>query len=222
MNRYAVIVAGGTGSRFGSTLPKQFVPLNGEPVLMHSVRAFHIYDPTVEIIVVLPNEYLTLWNDICRQHEFNVPHRIAIGGENRFESVKNALHTIKEAEGLVAVHDGARPLVDQQTIADGFNTAERCGSAIPVIPVTDSIRQLDRQGSHTISRDTLVAVQTPQVFNLSLLKEAYNTAYSPMFTDDASVVEYRGTEVALYKGNVRNIKITHPDDIKIAEIILNK
>lgn len=222
MNRYAVIVAGGTGSRFGSTLPKQFVPLNGEPVLMHSVRAFHIYDPTVEIIVVLPNEYLTLWNDICRQHEFTVPHRIAIGGENRFESVKNALHTIKEAEGLVAVHDGARPLVDLQTIADGFNTAERCGSAIPVIPVTDSIRQLDRQGSHTISRDTLVAVQTPQVFNLSLLKEAYNTAYSPMFTDDASVVEYRGTEVALYKGNVRNIKITHPDDIKIAEIILNK
>lgn len=222
MNRYAVIVAGGTGSRFGSTLPKQFIPLNGEPVLMHSVRAFHIYDPTVEIIVVLPNEYLTLWNDICRQHEFTVPHRIAIGGENRFESVKNALHTIKEAEGLVAVHDGARPLVDLQTIADGFNTAERCGSAIPVIPVTDSIRQLDRQGSHTISRDTLVAVQTPQVFNLSLLKEAYNTAYSPMFTDDASVVEYRGTEVALYKGNVRNIKITHPDDIKIAEIILNK
>lgn len=222
MNRYAVIVAGGTGSRFGSTLPKQFVPLNGEPVLMHSVRTFHAYDPTMEIIVVLPNEYQTLWNDICKQYQFTIPHRIVVGGENRFESVKNALYSIKETEGFVAVHDGARPLIDRQTISDGFGTAERCGSAIPVIPVTDSIRQLDRQGSHTINRDTLVAVQTPQVFKLTLLKEAYNTAFSPMFTDDASVVEYRGTDVTLYKGNVRNLKITHPDDIKIAEIILKK
>ncbi len=222
MNRYAVIVAGGTGSRFGSTLPKQFVPLNGEPVLMHSVRTFHAYDPTMEIIVVLPNEYQTLWNDICKQYQFTIPHRIVVGGENRFESVKNALYSIKETEGFVAVHDGARPLIDRQTISDGFGTAERCGSAIPVIPVTDSIRQLDRQGSHTINRDSLVAVQTPQVFKLALLKEAYNTAFSPMFTDDASVVEYRGTDVTLYKGNVRNLKITHPDDIKIAEIILKK
>ena len=120
----------------------------------------------------------------------------------------------------MAVHDGARPLVTERIIADGFDTAERTGTAIPVVAVTDTIRQLDRTGSHTVNRESLVAVQTPQVFNLRLLRDAYSTPPSPIFTDDASVVEYRGNDVTLFKGDVDNIKITHPNDLKIAELII--
>lgn len=221
MKKFAIIVAGGSGSRFGSTLPKQFVLLAGEPLLMRTIRAFHNYDPAMQIIVALPAEHITLWTDLCSQYDFTIDVKVVEGGASRFESVKNALFSITEADGLVAVHDGARPLVSQRVIGDGFITAEGCGTAIPVVPVTDSIRQLDRQGSHSVNRDTIVAVQTPQVFNLKLLKDAYAVPFSPIFTDDASVVESRGVDVALYKGDVENIKITHPNDIRIAEMIIN-
>lgn len=220
MKKYAIIVAGGSGSRFGSTLPKQFALLCGEPVLMRTIRAFYAYDPHTNIIVALPAEHISLWNDLCRQHSFRIGVTVVEGGASRYESVKNALSAIDSADGIVAVHDGARPLVTERTIADGFDTAERTGSAIPVVAVTDTIRQLDRQGSHTINRESLVAVQTPQVFNLRLLRDAYSTPPSPIFTDDASVVEYRGNDVTLYKGDVDNIKITHPNDLKIAELII--
>lgn len=219
MTKYAIIVAGGIGSRFGTTIPKQFVLLGGKPLLMHSIRAFYEYDSRIRIVVALPSEYIPLWNDLCKQYKFPIRHSITEGGKNRFESVSNALHSIKEAEGLVAIHDGARPLISKTTIQNGFDTAERCGTAIPVIPVTDSIRQLDRQGSHHINRDTLVAVQTPQIFQIGILKDAYSTAYSPLFTDDASVVEYRGVPITLYNGSTDNLKITHPNDLKIAELI---
>lgn len=222
MKKYAIIVAGGIGTRFGSTLPKQFVSLKDEPILMHTIRAFHHYDKGISIIVALPTEYISLWHDLCQTHSFAIRHKIAEGGQSRFESVKNALRFIEEPDSLVAVHDGARPLASARLIADSFETAERCGTAIPAIPVTDSIRQLDRNGSHTVSRESLVAVQTPQTFRSGILKDAYNTAYSPLFTDDASVVEYRGTEITLFNGDVDNIKITHPIDIKTAEWILSE
>ena len=220
MKKYAIIVAGGSGSRFGSTLPKQFALLGGEPVLMRTIRAFHAYDPHTDIIVALPTAHISLWNDLCRQHDFSIGVTIVEGRASRYESVKNALSAIESSDGIVAVHDGARPLVTERIIADGFDTAERTGTAIPVVAVTDTIRQLDRTGSHTVNRESLVAVQTPQVFNLRLLRDAYSTPPSPIFTDDASVVEYRGNDVTLFKGDVDNIKITHPNDLKIAELII--
>lgn len=221
MKKYAIIVAGGSGTRFGSTLPKQFIPLGGVPVLMRTIKAFADYDPDINIVVALPSEHLTLWGDLCALRNFAVPHKVVEGGANRFESVRNALFAVNETECLVAVHDGARPLVSRQVIAAGFETAARCGTAIPTVPVTDSIRQLDRNGSHNVSRESLVAVQTPQTFRVEILKEAYTTSFSPLFTDDASVVEFRGTPVTLYPGDVNNIKITHPMDINTAEWILS-
>ena len=220
MEKFAIIVAGGTGARFGSTIPKQFVPLCKEPMLMRTIRAFHAYDPAVTIIVALPTEYVTMWDDLCKAHSFTIPHTIVEGGANRFDSVSHALDAIHADKWLVAVHDGARPLVTRELISNGYETALRCGTAIPTIPVTDSIRQLDRTGSHTLNRDSLAAVQTPQVFDLALLKDAYNTEFSPLFTDDASVVEYRGTQVTLYKGDVNNLKVTHPIDLKTAEWLI--
>ena len=222
MQKFAIIVAGGSGSRFGSTIPKQFSQLAGKPVLMHSIEAFYEFDNGIRIIVVLPSEYIALWNDLCKSHGFAIPHSIVEGGQSRFQSVKNALCAIAETEGIIAVHDGARPLVSKRMIADGFNLALSCGSAIPQIPVTDSIRKLDRNGSHIVDRDSIVAVQTPQIFNLKILKSAYATNFSPIFTDDASVVEYAGTAVSLYDGDNENIKITHPIDLKIAELILSE
>ena len=146
MKKYAIIVAGGSGTRFGSTLPKQFIPLGGVPVLMRTIKAFADYDRDINIVVALPSEHLTLWGDLCALRNFDVPHKVVEGGANRFESVRNALFAVNETECLVAVHDGARPLVSRQVIAAGFETAARCGTAIPTVPVTDSIRQLDRNG----------------------------------------------------------------------------
>lgn len=220
MNRYTIIVAGGSGSRFGATIPKQFVALAGKPLLMHTIKAFHNYDNAMKIIVALPAEHMSLWQDLCLQHSFEIKHLAIEGGSNRFESVRNALETIKDSKGLVAIHDGARPLVTKELIQKGFETAEMCGTAIPAVPVTDSIRQLDRQGSHTVNRESFVAVQTPQIFNLEILQKAYTADYSPMFTDDASVVEFNGQSVTLYDGSSENIKITRPIDLKIAETIL--
>ena len=168
----------------------------------------------------LPAEHMSLWQDLCLQHSFEIKHLAIEGGSNRFESVRNALETIKDSKGLVAIHDGARPLVTKELIQKGFETAEMCGTAIPAVPVTDSIRQLDRQGSHTVNRESFVAVQTPQIFNLEILQKAYTADYSPMFTDDASVVEFNGQSVTLYDGSSENIKITRPIDLKIAETIL--
>lgn len=222
MHKYTIIVAGGSGSRFGSTIPKQFTLLCGKPILMHTISAFHNYDKEMKIVVALPSEHITLWNDLCTQYEFKIKHDIVEGGENRFGSVKNALTSITDADGLVAIHDGARPLVTQRCIDEGFQTAERCGTAVPTVPITDSIRMLDRKGSHMIDRDSLVAIQTPQIFNLRLLKTAYTTPFSPTFTDDASVVEFRGSEITLYSGDFENIKITHPTDVKTAELILSE
>ena len=222
MKKYVIIVAGGTGTRFGGTLPKQFVPLNGIPVLMQTIKAFHDYDPQACLIVALPAQFAGLWEELCRSHQFDIPHKIADGGATRFDSVKKALAAIPENEGLVAVHDGARPLVRSTTIASGFATAESAGSAVPVVPLTDSVRQIDGTDSHAVDRKTLVAVQTPQIFQIDMLKKAYAAAKSDSFTDDASVVEAAGYKIALYDGDAENIKITHPADLKIAEWILTQ
>ena len=224
MKRYAIIVAGGSGSRFGSNTPKQFLPLSGKPVLMHTIDKFAAL-AGVEIIVVLPAAFVGWWHDLCAEYGFATEHRVVVGGTNRFDSVKNAIVTIPVQSGdTIAVHDGVRPLASTELIASAFACAEEKGSAIPVVAVTDSIRRvLDGNGSsEPLSRESLRAVQTPQVFDAVALRSAYNAEYSPFYTDDASVLEHNGGVIHMIDGEVTNIKITHPDDLTIAEMLMKR
>lgn len=220
MDRYAIIVAGGSGTRFGSEVPKQFLPLSGLPVLMRTIAKFA--DCGARVVLVLPASQQEYWHELCDRYSFAVPCRVVPGGDSRFASVRNGLSAISASEGdVVAVHDGVRPLVSPVVIERAFAEASAFGSAVPVVPVTDSIRRIVAGGaSQAMRRDELVAVQTPQTFDAVSLKAAYAVEFSPMFTDDASVYEYAGYEVHLIDGNVENIKITHPCDIAIAENLL--
>ncbi|MCH4155442.1 MAG: 2-C-methyl-D-erythritol 4-phosphate cytidylyltransferase [Muribaculaceae bacterium] len=221
MSKYVIIVAGGSGSRFGSALPKQFLPLNGVPVLIRTISRFAEADSSIHVIVVLPNGQIGNWLELCGAQSFFLAHSIVAGGQSRWQSVKNALDSITVSEGdLIAVHDGVRPLVPVSVIAEAFRVAAKNGSAVPCVPVTDTIRQVTDGSSHILPRRSLMAVQTPQVFNAVDLKKAYDAPFNDDFTDDASVMEAAGHKIALTKGDVRNIKITHPDDLKIAEILL--
>lgn len=219
--RYAIIVAGGSGKRFGSEVPKQFLPLNGKAVLMRTIEKFDQAGAT--IVVVLPAEHQQMWIDMCKETNFDVSHTIANGGSTRFESVKNGIAAIENlAEGdLVAVHDGVRPLASVELINRCFDTAQETGSAIPVVNPSDSIRQVIDDGtSRQLLRSSLRAVQTPQTFKAQLLQGAYDVEESPLFTDDASVVESAGHQVTLVDGEVTNIKITTPIDMIIATQII--
>ncbi|MDR1203113.1 MAG: 2-C-methyl-D-erythritol 4-phosphate cytidylyltransferase [Tannerellaceae bacterium] len=221
MKRYVLIVAGGKGIRMGNELPKQFIPLNGRPVLMHTLERFYRWDISAEIILVLPETHQPYWNMLCKELNCRIPHKLANGGETRFHSVQNGLSLVNEP-GLVAVHDGVRPFVSVEVIEHCFTEAERSGAVIPVVPLVDSIRErYDESGlSRPADRGRLVAVQTPQVFNSDWLFEAYRQAYRPDFTDDASVVEAKGYSVALTPGNQENIKLTTPFDLLVAEVYL--
>ncbi|MEG1539245.1 MAG: 2-C-methyl-D-erythritol 4-phosphate cytidylyltransferase [Muribaculaceae bacterium] len=221
MKRYAIIVAGGKGSRFESTIPKQFVPLRGIPVLMHTIKAFHSTDNSISILLALPKGQIAYWQSLCKEYSFTIPHIIIEGGDTRFQSVKNCLTTISSLDGVVAIHDGVRPLITKEIITKAYEVAEIKGSAIPVIAVTDSIRMKDEHGSKAMKRDNLVAVQTPQTFRCNLIIEAYKTPFSDRYTDDASVFENSGHEIVLIDGNSKNIKITNPFDIALAELLLN-
>lgn len=214
-----LIVAGGKGLRMGGELPKQFLPIGGKPVLMHTVEAFYRYDESIRIIIVLPTEQQEYWKELCLQHQFQIPHQIADGGETRFHSVRNGLELVPD-EGLAGVHDGVRPFVSQQVISDCFTAAETYHAVIPVIGVVESLRRMDGKQSFSVERDRFRLVQTPQVFNAALLKMAYRRPYSETFTDDASVVEAYGTPVHLVEGNRENIKITTPFDLQLANVLL--
>ncbi|MGN1246215.1 MAG: 2-C-methyl-D-erythritol 4-phosphate cytidylyltransferase [Muribaculaceae bacterium] len=228
MKKYAIIVAGGSGTRFGSDVPKQFLPLAGIPVLMHTVRKFAHCN--AQVVLVLPSAQQDYWRELCKNHHFEVECTVATGGSSRFESVKNGLRAVEALAAetcdvgekmVVAVHDGVRPLVSPKVIERAYEEAAIYGSAVPVVAVTDSIRHIEPDGtSRAMRRDELVAVQTPQTFTLDLLHEAYNVELSPLFTDDASVVEAAGHCIHLIEGNHDNMKITHPGDIAIAENIL--
>ena len=220
MMKHVIIVAGGSGKRFGSQIPKQFLPLSGLPVLMHTIRRFARHASSITL--ALPQSQMYYWKELCGHYSFSIPTRIVAGGDSRFESVKNAISSINIGDNdIIAVHDGVRPLVSDKVITDVFNKATENGSAIPAIHVTDSIRMIDNDGfSHAVDRSRLVAVQTPQAFNARLLKKAYDVPFSTAFTDDASVYEYSGHKIHIVDGDARNIKITHPDDIEIAEKIL--
>lgn len=218
-DRYVIVVAGGSGVRMGSDIPKQFMLLGNRPVLMHSINVF--FKAGIEkIILVIPVQYIEYWKSLCNEYSFDVPHKIVQGGLFRSESVKNGLDAITENDAIVAVHDGVRPFVSPETIVKGYEIAERDGTAVPYLDITDSLRAIEGTSSMNVERDKYKAVQTPQCFNLSLLKKAYNKLKQPAFSDDASLVEMLDVPITLYKGNRENIKITTPFDLLVAEAIL--
>ena len=227
MRTVAIIVAGGNGTRFGAEMPKQFLDLSGTPVLMRTIQAFWDCGENevtpFEVIVTLPSSQVGLWRQLCEKHGFVLPHHVVAGGETRWHSVKNALDSLNRScdVDVIAVHDGVRPLVSTDLIRHAINTARRCGSAIPVVMLNDSVRQVDGSISHALDRSSLRAVQTPQAFDSRLLIDAYAQPFEPMFTDDASVVEHYGHSVTLVDGEYQNLKITRPLDLALAEYLLN-
>jgi len=214
-----IIVAGGKGERMQTSVPKQFIELKNIPVLMHTISVFLSYNSKINIIVVLPQTQMENWRELCKKHAFTIQHLVVKGGDTRFESVKNGLRYVGN-KGLIAVHDGVRPLVSHHTIKTCFEEAERCGTAIPVVDAVESIRQIDDDGSCSVDRSKFKLVQTPQVFKAEILQKAYEQVFIPLFTDDAAVVENYGIKINLVKGNRENIKITTPFDLKIAEALL--
>jgi 2-C-methyl-D-erythritol 4-phosphate cytidylyltransferase len=223
MNRVAVIVAGGSGTRMGKELPKQFLELNGKAILIHSINVFlHAY-ADIHINLVLPKEYLELAKEMVKQASISANIMFIEGGATRFESVKNGLKEVRDAE-LIFVHDAVRCLVTPELIKVCAEEADKYGSAIPVVPVRDSMRRIDPadQSSIIVNRENLVVVQTPQTFKKNILLSAFDVDYSPDFTDEASVVEAAGYRVHLVQGEETNIKITFPDDLVYAEWRLNR
>lgn len=224
MKKYAVIVAGGEGNRAGGSVPKQFQEIAGVPMLWWSVRAFHAEDASTEIILVLHPGFFDLWDIIYRElpeadRKINV--HITAGGRSRLESVKNGLMSVDTADNaLVAVHDAARPMIDTAIIKRGWEKATQSKAAVPVTAMTDSIRHLVNGGSITVSRKEFVRVQTPQVFDAKVLKEAYSRILTDEMTDDASVAEAAGYDIALFEGSPYNLKVTNPLDFKIAETLI--
>ena len=219
--RYAIIVAGGRGLRMGGELPKQFLPLCGKPVLMRTLELFE--GEVSRIILVLPEDHIPFWEELCQRYHFTLPHTVALGGETRFHSVRSGLSHLPQA-GLVAVHDGVRPLASRALIRRSFEEAERSGAALPACPVTDSLRLRQDEGkSEAVDRSRYVAVQTPQTFDLGRLQQADEQAYSPLFTDDASVYEAASLGIiTLVAGEETNIKLTTPRDLLLAELLLRE
>ena len=230
MKTIAIIVAGGSGTRFGAEIPKQFLELGGKPILMRTIAAItdrtdaENGDGSFDVIVTLPADQFEQWQQQCAQYSFDVPHRVVAGGETRWHSVKNALDSISDPDDVdvIAVHDGVRPMATADLICRVLDTARKTGSAIPVVPLNDSVRQVEGEGgSHALDRSSLRAVQTPQAFDARLLLEAYRQPFEPTFTDDASVVERLGHSVTLVEGEPQNLKITRPMDLALAEYLLN-
>jgi 2-C-methyl-D-erythritol 4-phosphate cytidylyltransferase len=221
MKKSVIIVAGGSGTRMGGKLPKQFSLLVNQPILMRSILCFIRYDAEIRIILVIPESQITHWKELCLMYSFVYPHIVVVGGVTRYQSVRNGLNALGESD-IVAVHDGVRPLVSQATIANCFDQAAKTGAAIPVLPVDETLRTGTMEHSQTVDRSFYFTVQTPQVFRTSLLKKAYAQNWNAAFTDDASVVEKQGIPVTMVPGNRENIKITYPGDLLLAKEYLKK
>ena len=230
---FVIIVAGGKGLRMGGDIPKQFLPIGGKPILMRTLERFRAYSETLQIILVLPEAQQDYWQELCKQYEFQVDYQIANGGQTRFHSVQNGLALVPDdAEGVVGVHDGVRPFPSIEVITRCYETARQTKAVIPVIPIVETVRQIlpsnqsnpnavSNPSSITVPRDQYRLVQTPQTFDIQLLKAANRQPYNDGFTDDASVVESYGHPITLVEGNRENIKITTPYDITVAEAIIN-
>jgi 2-C-methyl-D-erythritol 4-phosphate cytidylyltransferase len=219
MNLYALIVAGGSGQRMQSQVPKQFLELAGKPILMHTIEKFYRFNPQIQITVVLPEVHIQNWQELIEKHRFNIQHSLVSGGDVRFVSVLNGLNSI-QGTGLVAIHDGVRPLVSFDVIKRCFNKALECGNAIPAIPVYESVRKIENDSSIMVDRSLYKLIQTPQVFDLNLIRKAYQQPYKSEFTDDASVLENMNEKIQMVEGNRENIKITDPLDLIIAEAFI--
>lgn len=220
MSDYVIITAGGKGLRMGGDIPKQFLSVGGLPVLMRTIRRFREYSGKLQIILVLPHDQRDYWQQLCEAFDFREEYLLADGGDTRFASIRNGLRLIPEnAQGIVAVHDGVRPFVSVDVIARCFETARSARAVIPVTPVVETLRSVS--GHCNVLRSDYRLVQTPQCFDIPLLKRAYAQPDSPRFTDDASVVEALGETVTMVDGNRENIKLTTPFDLKIAEAILS-
>lgn len=220
LKEYVIIVAGGKGTRMKSVTPKQFLPLLGLPVLFHTIQAFYDYSEDIELLLVLPEDDIATWESLAKEHHFNKKITIVRGGDSRFQSVRNGLSAITFNEGLVAIHDGVRPLVSKDIIASSFRLAEVHKSAIATVRLKESIRIVDQDTTRALDRSKYRMIQTPQTFDLSLIKEAYNIKEEDSLTDDASVLEKAGHKISLFEGHYSNIKITTPEDLIIAESIL--
>ena len=219
MEKYVLIIAGGIGRRMNMDIPKQFIPVVGKPVLMHTISKFHDYDSKINIIVIIPKEHIPLWKDLCSEFNFKIEHQIVKGGKERFYSVKNGLELVPE-KSLVLIHDGVRPLVSNETIVRVVDGCLEKGNAIPFIDMTQSVRRENRGKNSIINRNQLKVIQTPQGFDSKLIKKAYTKNYRASFTDDASVLEVIGHEINLVKGNNKNIKITNSTDLHFVECLM--
>lgn len=209
-----IIVAGGKGRRMGGDIPKQFIELDGIPILMRTINRFYEFSRAITIVVVLPKEQCDYWKELCARHGFNVPHVVTEGGKERTDSVINGLRCVADSCRLIGVHDGVRPFVSTELIKRCYSTAERCGAAVPVVDVVDSLRHVESDGkSRAVPRNEYKIVQTPQVFHADLLREAYSRLLGDSFTDDATVVEAMGVNVSIVEGERENIKITTPTDL---------
>ncbi len=216
---FIIIVAGGSSKRMNHVIPKQFIPLQGKPVLMRTIEKFVSSLPDIQIIVVLASHLKQEWATLCTTHHFTVPHQVAEGGETRFHSVINGL-TLVPNNCIVGVHDAARPLVSKQTILHAYEVAEEKGNAIPAVTIHESIREINGINNKAVNRHNYFMIQTPQCFHSNVLKKAFLQEYNPLFTDDASVLEAMGEKINLVEGNYENIKITTPQDLIIAAALL--
>jgi len=217
--RSVVIVAGGTGSRMKSETPKQFLDLAGKPVILWTIEKFLTFDPSIKVILVLPESHLIVWDGLKKKHAHAEDVIITTGGSTRFQSVKKGLENVYP-DGIVGIHDAVRPLVSQDTLVRCYTEAEKTGSAVPVIDSEDSLRTVIGLGSNILDRASVRRVQTPQVFQADKLITAYDNCLEKAYTDDASVYESYYGQVNLVEGNIENIKITYPTDMKVAEALL--
>jgi len=216
---YALIVAGGKGTRIKSKLPKQFLELAGKPVLIHTLEAFLRYSDSIKLVLVLPEDDMATWSGIVKKYSFQYPLIVQAGGETRFQSVQKGLSCI-EGEGLVAIHDGVRPLVSEDIIAASFRLAAVHRSAVAAVRLKESIRMTDQDNTKSMDRSKFRIIQTPQTFDLGLIKQAYQIKEDASLTDDASVAEKSGHTISLFEGSYENIKITTPEDLAVAEALL--
>jgi 2-C-methyl-D-erythritol 4-phosphate cytidylyltransferase len=221
MKRYAILVGGGSGSRMQQDTPKQFLLVAGKPVLMHTLEAFYQSEPRPEIIVVLNVDYHEYWEKLCKTHQFSIPHTLVKAGLERFFSVKNGLKLVK-GKALVAIHDAVRPIIKKEKIEHAFSYAEVHGNAVLAIPSKDSVRLSYTKENKAVARELVYLIQTPQIFTSNMLKKAYQQEFRTSFTDDASVVEHAGVAIHLVEGDPKNIKITYPEDLALAEVFLKR
>jgi len=220
MDKYILIVAGGKGTRFSNDQPKQLIDINGIPLLIWTFKTFEFLKNQAHFVLVLNTDLIGLWKELCYMYKFNIKHKIVEGGPKRFHSVKNGLNLVPN-NSLVAIHDGARPIVSKRVIQEGFLVAGRKGNAVPAIPVTESMRETDGSINGPVDRNKFRIIQTPQIFNAQKIKKAYNQSYDERFTDDATVFESLGETIQLIEGDKKNIKITTEEDLYFASSFLS-